>query len=142
MDHYDLFYLPENTSPEHREARGTYPTVEEATTHAGYPSIDDWETGGPGILITNRTVITDSGRPYHQFCIEYRYVEPEPVGTTDLRIIRGGDSTVTVDAVAYAAAKDAGTVAQFLAQAIANTPSVTVIEPNGNITTLTLPTTP
>lgn len=130
-DTYDLFFYPTGGGFEGREAHGTYPDPQPAREVANFPDPDDWKSGGTGVLVTDDAHITGDGRTYAEWHIEYRYVEDEPGGTVELRIVRGGQNTVTVDAVAYRDAVDNSTLGTLVADAVAATPkTLTVLGPN------------
>lgn len=134
MDQYNLFYYPPGGGVEGREARGAFPDVPPAREATPFPDQEDWKTDGTGALVTDEAVITADDREYEEWHIEYENVPDEPGGTVELRIVRGGELTVTVDGQAYADAKDHDTLSALLKDAVKDTPeTVTVLGPNDEV---------
>ena len=136
-DVYDLFFYPPGGGFEGRDWRGTYDTPEQAADASPYPDLADWDPTGEIRWDTSSQRITAAERDYQPYSIDHRTTEGAPGSDIQLTLVRGGEHTVMVDPAAYAAAKQAGTTAEFLADAIAATPvRLTVVEPTGGLVEL------
>lgn len=136
-DIYDLYFYPPGAGFEGRDWRGTFTTVQEAASASPFPDLTDWDTAGGTRWDTSSQRITASERDYQPYSIDHRSTQDAPGSDIQLTLVRGGEHTVLVDPAAYAAAKQAGTTAEFLAAAIADTPvRLTVVEPTGGLVEL------
>lgn len=136
-DTFDLFFYPPGGGFEGRDWRGSYDTPEQAADASPYPDLADWDTTSEGRYDTSSQRIIADERDYQPYSIDHRTVQGPRPDVMELRIVRGGEAAVMVDAAAYAAAKNAGTVPAFLADHIAATPVLlTLVEPTGGLVNL------
>ena len=135
---WDLYFYPPGAGFEGRDWRGSYTTQQAAADHSPFPDLADWDPTSDGRIDTSSQRITQAQRDYQPYSIDHRTTQDAPGSDIQLTLVRGGEHTVMVDPAAYAAAKQAGTTVEFLADAIAATPvRLTVVEPTGGLVELT-----